>query len=314
MDRSFEGVVRIGIVYHMIFPEIADGKGPIIETASKIINNPFFTSMEVTWVKDASVKKELIQLLRSTHMEVIYGAAAPLLMEGYSLIDEDEEKRKDAIEKAKYYIDDAYLYNAKVLEVVSDSDPGEEKREEAKERLVDSLKKLCQYAKEKAKNKPLVISVETFDRTIDKKFLIGPVDEAVEIVKKVRKEYDNLGLTIDLSHLPLIGESNRKTLYTAKDYIAHIHMGNCVVKNLSTPLYGDKHPRFGVEDGETDIEELAQFLSVLAEIGYFQRSFSTELPVVSFEVKPAEGENSETIIADCEMVFREAWAKAAGKC
>ena len=52
------------------------------------------------------------------------------------------------------------------------------------------------------------------------------------------------------------------------------------------PSYGDKHPRFGAPLGENDTEALAEFLTVLFEIGYFPEAGPDPAPVVTFEVRP----------------------------
>ncbi|MCW4020929.1 MAG: sugar phosphate isomerase/epimerase, partial [Candidatus Bathyarchaeota archaeon] len=121
--------------------------------------------------------------------------------------------------------------------------------------------------------------------------------------------YDNVGLTVDLSHLPLLYETPQQAFTAAKPYLEHVHIGNCVVKDASHPLYGDQHPRFGVSGGENSVEELAEFLRVLKDVGYFNKKTATRLPVVSFEVKPAAGESSEVLIANSKRVLMEAWSK-----
>jgi sugar phosphate isomerase/epimerase len=125
----------------------------------------------------------------------------------------------------------------------------------------------------------------------------------------VREQCANFGLTLDLSHLPLLGESSEAALTQAKDYIIHAHAGNCVMRDQSHPAYGDQHPRFGAPGGENDVEELANYLRVLFKIGYFEKLLPTRRPVLTFEVKPMPGESAETIIANTKRVFAEAWAR-----
>ncbi|MEE9399125.1 MAG: hypothetical protein V3V23_02555, partial [Dehalococcoidales bacterium] len=110
----------------------------------------------------------------------------------------------------------------------------------------------------------------------------------------------------DLSHLPLMGESSDYALSAAKDYLTHVHIGNCVLKDKNHPAYGDKHPPFGIAGGENDVEEVRLFLKILMDIGYLGEGKQN---VVAFEVKPLDGESSEVVIANAKRTLMEAWAR-----
>jgi sugar phosphate isomerase/epimerase len=126
----------------------------------------------------------------------------------------------------------------------------------------------------------------------------------VAVSLDVRKEYANFGLMLDLSHLPLQGESPTYALGLARDHLVHAHIGNCVMKNAEHPAYGDNHPRFGCEDGENDVVELAEFLAELLNIGYLDPN---KRPILSFEVAPMEGESAETVVANAKRALDAAW-------
>ena len=155
----------------------------------------------------------------------------------------------------------------------------------------------------------LTVSVENFDRSLDKCFLIGPTAEAADIAREVYEEYSNSGLTIDLSHQPLLRESAQDMVLTAIDHLVHVHIGNCVVADTAHPAYGDRHPRFCCPGGVIGIDELRRFLESLIYAGYFKKSTPTAMPVVSFEVQPMAGERPEWVIAHAKRALREAWAK-----
>jgi len=90
---------------------------------------------------------------------------------------------------------------------------------------------------------------------------------------------------LDLSHLPLQGETSKEALQVIKDHVMHIHIGNCVKKE-GHPAYGDQHPRFGLPGGENDVPEIVEFLRELFHIGYLGEG---KRPVVAFEVNPCPG-------------------------
>ena len=175
--------------------------------------------------------------------------------------------------------------------------------EEAYAALVASTRELCAYAKAKGDMK---VALEVFDYDIDKKSLIGPVDLAKRYAAEICAQFDNFGLMVDLSHLPLLHETAEQSLVPVKDYIIHAHMGNCVVRDPSLPGYGDAHPRFGFPGGENDVEELTEYLRVLLQIGFLNKE---KRPIVSFEVKPFGDEDPELVIAGAKRVLNQAWEK-----
>jgi len=93
---------------------------------------------------------------------------------------------------------------------------------------------------------------------------------------------------------------------TARDHLVHAHIGNCVVKDRNHPLYGDLHPRFGVDGGENDVPELVEYLRVLRQIGYIADGKQN---VVAFEVRPHQGDTSAAVIANAKRTLLEAWAR-----
>ena len=150
------------------------------------------------------------------------------------------------------------------------------------------------------------VILEVFDYDIDKKSLIGPVSLAKRYAEEVRKEYDNFGLMVDLSHLPLLRESAEQAILPIKDFIVHAHIGNAVVKDTSYEAYGDEHPRFGFPNSENDVPGLVEFLRVLQEIGFLN---TENPPIVGFEIKPWIDEDPEIVIANAKRTLNEAWAR-----
>jgi sugar phosphate isomerase/epimerase len=309
MEKTWKGIINLGIVHPMIYPETMHGDGPILETVNQIAKDDFFGAIEVSWIKDPVVRTKVANLLDSAFIDVVYCGGPPILIQKLDLNSLDSNIRYNVVKRVKILVDEAYSLGAKIIAILSGPDVKINKREKAKSYLVHSLKEVCKYAQEKSKDYTLLISLEYFDQEQDKKLLLGPTKEAVEVVDSVSKFYENIGLTVDLSHLPLLNETPKHALTQAKPFLEHVHIGNCLLKDKNNPLYGDKHPRFGLQNGENSLEELKEFLGVLKDIGYFYKKTATRLPVVSFEVKPTEEELSEVLIANSKRVFSEAWSK-----
>ena len=303
MQESMYKFMKVGLIHCMAYPQVMKGEGPILETLQKIAEDDFFTAVEVTWIKDAKVREEVKKLLEVSHLTVAYVSQPRLLTKNLNLNSLDETQRQKAVDEVKVGVDEAYEIGAKGLAFLSGTDPGGQEREQALKLLVSSAKQICDYAKSRG---DLGIVLEVFDREIDKKCLIGPAEDARMVAEEVRKKFDNFGLMVDLSHLPLLGETPAQAIMPVKDYLVHAHIGNCILKDKEHPGYGDQHPRFGIAGGENDVKELTEYLKVLLNIGFLNPE---NPPIVSFEVKPLAGESSEVVIANAKRVLREAWAK-----
>ena len=293
----------MSIVHFMIYPETMGGTGPILETVTRILNDDFFSMIEITHIDDPSVRKEVASTIDTAHARVSFGAQPVILRGKLDLNSIDQSRRKDTVDKLLPYIDEAKEMGAKRFTVLSGPDPGADKREEARRLLIDSLMTLCSYAKERG----VSITLETFDRSVEKKSLIGPSEEALMVAREVKGKFSDFGLMYDMGHAPLLNEDPAQALRLLKEYLVHVHIGNCV-KAPGLTAYGDQHPRFGLKGGENDVTQLVQFLRGLRDIGYIPSAPQEISPVIGFELKPVPGEKSEMVMANGKRTWRKAWS------
>lgn len=304
MRDSLQSHMKVGIVHFMAFPQCGTGEGPIYDSLTKIVEDDFFSAVEITWIKDPAERRRVKSLLAASHLTVGYGAQPCLLSQKLNLNSFDPAERKKAVDQVKACTDEAAEVGAGAIAVLSGKDPGE-RRDEAMKLLLDSLRELAGYAKERG----LRLILESFDSKYDKKCLIGPAKDALAVCRGLRKDFPDFGIMVDLSHLPIQDESPKKSLGTLKKAnIAHIHIGNAV-KQQGHSLYGDLHPRFGTPGGENDVPQVVEFLRALFEIGYLSKGKGPR-PVVAFEVKPYGDETSGAVIANAKRTLMEAWARA----
>lgn len=294
----------VSIVHFMAYPETIGGDGPIIETLTEIAEDPFFTAVEVGRINDAKVRREAAKLLEQAHLRVGFGAQPILLSGKHNLNSPDRGERERALAAVKEGIDQAYELNAERLAILSGPAPTDPKaREEQLILLIDSINRICEHAEEKGR---LGITLETFDPDIAKRALIGSHRDAARVAEAVRKEHPSFGIMVDLSHLPLQRESAKVALSAVADYLVHVHIGNCVMRDSTHPAYGDEHPRFGIAGGENDVPQLIEFIEALFELDLLG---GERRPFFGFEVKPLPGEKSKVVIANAKRVFQEAWAR-----
>ena len=308
MDKRWESFANIGMVFPKLYSHANAGTGPIVENLTKVLADPFFTAMEVSYIKDDAVRKKAADYLQKSYVDIIFNGGSAFRELKIDLSNLDGDVRAAGIKNAKLLVDQAYELNASILHVVTGKDPGPADRKQALEHFVDSVKEVCRYAQEKAQKYELTISVETGDRYFDRKYLLGPTNEAVEIIREIKRDYRNVGLLLDEGHFPVMQEDPCKALWMARDYLTHIHLGNSFVKDRNAKHFGDKHLPFNVPDSEIGVEELVKFIRTLFDIGFFTSPKPTRRPVMTFEVGAYDGEPEELVIANVKRVFGEAWS------
>jgi sugar phosphate isomerase/epimerase len=303
VNEPFSHYARLGVIHFMLWPQAMSGNGPIAETVERLAADADLEAIELTRINEPATRARVRATLETARMAAAFGAQPILLGGKLNLNAPDDAARAAAIEAVKQAVDQAVELGAVGLAVLSGPDPGEAGRKAATDRLVDSLKWLCDYAAHKG-NLPIVL--ETFDRVpFGKNCVIGPNAEAAEVARRVRRDFPSFGLMIDLSHLPLQGESPQQAVAATSEFLVHAHMGNCVMRDPTHEAYGDNHPRFGVPGGENDVPELAAYLRALLDAGFLSRA---RRPVLSFEVKPLKGESPEALLAGSKRTLAAAWA------
>jgi len=301
MQEPLQDYIRVGLVHFMAFPECMGGVGPILETIEALCRDPFFEVLEITRINDESTRNSVREIAGQAGVDLCFGAQPLLLGNSLDLNHENEEERRKAIDAIGAGLNEAHSLGVPSLAVLSGSVV--EDKEAGQARLVDSLKERCDMGR----SRDIRIVLETFDQVpFGKNCLIGPTTDAVNVSEAVRAEYPDFGLMLDLSHLPLLGESSFDAIRTAGDHLVHVHIGNCAMDDPSHPAYGDMHPRFGAPGTRNGIPEVAEFLKVLLDTGYLNRD---DRKIVSFEVRPMEGEDPWAVIAGSKRVLLEAWRR-----
>jgi len=305
MDKQWSNYCTMSIVHFMAYPETIRGEGPILETVTRIAEDPFFGAIEVGWIKDPAVRKQVKRIVDTAHIQVGHGAQSALLLQKLNLNSLDDAERMKAVKQLQSSVDEAAEMGAQRVAFLSGVDPGDAERPRALEVLANSVKQVAGYARDKG----IALTLETFDRTIDKKCLIGPSPVAAEFCKTIREDHPDFGLMYDLSHMPLLYETPDAALTVLKEHLVHIHVGNSVLRP-ETPGYGDQHPRFGWPGGVNDTPQVTEFIRGLFRAGYLKEHSPTR-PWIGFEVKPQSAEEPPSlVIASAKRVWQEAWSRA----
>jgi sugar phosphate isomerase/epimerase len=312
MNGRPQDFMSVGIIHFMAFPEAGQDGGPVLETLKTLCEDDYFQAIEVTAIRDGAVRQRAIRLVRDSGKRAVFGAQPVLLAGRHDLNSTVPRVRQAALDAVRALIPQAKEWEATSLVVLSGPDPGDAERPLARTMLCASLKELCEFSR-RAAGPPVLL--ETFDRAaFARNRLIGPSEEAARIADRVHPYYRSFGLVLDLSHLPLLGETPDHALKAVRQDLRHVHIGNCVLRHRSHPAYGDQHPMFGIPEGENGVAELAAFLKALLEIRYIGDPSTADSGkagagrnIVSFEVKPFGGQTSAQVLENAKQTLDAAW-------
>lgn len=285
---------KVGIVVFMANPLIQkEDQQAIEETLSALASDPVFDLVELQPLSESGWAAAG-RVLSGSKLELAVGAQPVVLNQGYNPSSTNEGERRRAAEKLIEIAEGAAARGARAVAFCSGPDPGPEKRGAAKAALVKTAREVAARAEKLG----LTVLLETFDRDWDRRQLIGPLREAVEVAREVRGEYGNFGLLWDLSHAPLLSE-RASDLSVARGCLLHVHIG--CAKRLPDGRLVDTHPGFYRPGAINGVEEVAELLKTLLDIGY--------KGAVSFEVKPEEGQSWREPVETAKSVLYTAFAK-----
>ena len=265
---EFENNIK-SIVFSMAFPGPRNGrstqlgKAPekyMLQSVQFIIKTKFFNGIEVTIVKDPVIRHKLAEMYKENDLFVTFSAQPVQLVNENHLIDPgdisciDEVERCNAVERMKELIDEAYEIGAKQFCFLSGQDPGSEdglrKRKIALRSLTMSIKEMCLYNRQVAKEykrDPILMTLELFDRTKEKNMknqLIGPSSDARVLAEEIKIDgkFSEFGLLYDLSHMFLIYDGfdheTVEVLRGIKNFLNWAHVGNCILDKEDPLLRG----------------------------------------------------------------------------
>jgi len=282
---------KVGIVGFMAFPDTLKYKG-ILNAFKNLAYDPFFDLIEFHEIPDEDWEK-VRPILEKTGVKISLALQPDVLIGKYNPNDLNEDGRKKAVELFKRRIEKADERGINTVALCTGPYPGKEKAEESIKALEKTMRELLDFAD--TFNMDIVL--ESFDRKYDKKLLFGPLNEIAEFVRKLRENYENIGILWDLSHAPMLNETPRN-LYDVKDILMHIHIG-CTKE--TDEGYKDWHPGFYRPGAINGVNEVKELLKVLKKINY--------KGAISFEVKPEENQLPLEVVNSAKGVLYTAYAR-----
>lgn len=300
MQEPWQKYMQIGVVHPMLYPECLAGEGPLLSTLREICFDPFFEAVDVGVMFDSRQRAECAALLRDCRLTVTFACQPIQLLQGLDVNHPDPAVRRRAVEVLVGLIPQAVELGAHRLAVMSGKNVAPERRAAAVDWLLDSLRRICKAAREQA---GLPVVLEIFDYDVDKKALVGPSRMAAEIATEIRRDFPQFGLLHDQSHIYLCHEEPARHLPLLREHLVAMHLGSSVSRS-GHPLFGDTHPLFGIEGGDSDVAQVRECLKTLFDIGFLRPG---RRPVVAFEIRTPTGTDPKVSVANMKRTLARAW-------
>lgn len=237
----------------------------IADAVEQIAEEAFFTGVEIPVITKKSDRKRIGRIVRTCKFTLTMWVTWKLAEEKLNISSIDETLRKKSITRLKEYLAIAVECGASRFALVSGTDPGASVRAEAIECLHTSLCELCEAG---AAVDSLQIVLEPLDRGAHKNGLIGPTNEFVPLINRIRQLFDNISISWDTAHIALCGDDVFESLTASQDLIDGIHLSNAVL-DPSNKMFGDHHIRIG-KPGFLTIEMIASIFEKAKKIGIFK--------------------------------------------
>jgi sugar phosphate isomerase/epimerase len=283
---SYREYLKIGLNHHLLYKKLISGPKDHARTLNEVIKDKRLEILDIWIPEEEPYRTEEIKLLKESGKDIYYNVGTRKGKEAAHPSTLSPEKRKYSI--AFYKDEISRGIEAGCKKIIANSGPDvPDNRKEAFEALVDFFCEICSFVP-----KDVIVMIEPTDREMDKKKLIGPSSEAVMLAQRIHSAgCKNFASMVDMCHIPLMGEKIEHAMNVSKGYIRHIHLGNCIIKDKQNPLYGDKHPAWGLKDSEYDVEDIAKLLKTGIETRYFSKENrgSASFEMMAYEdMTPAE--------------------------
>lgn len=304
MKENIHDYCKVGIVHFMMWKDCIKGDGDH-GSVDVILNDPFFDAIELTRINDAGTRRNVASKIKASGKAVGFGAQPVLLTQKLDLNHLDEAERQKAVAGVLAVVPQAVELGARGFALLSGKNVAPDRKSEAFEQLLKSLHEIAGALRKHA-GPPLIL--ETFDQLpYGKNCLIGSNADAAVIAREMRKKFPEFGLMIDLSHLPLQGETPQQAWDAVAPYLVHAHIGNCVMEKPGHPMNGDEHPPLADPDGRNGLPELVEYLQTLLKGGFLNKKTR---PFLSLEVCVYGNLTREAAIQQSKDIVQAAWERA----
>lgn len=291
---------KLGLVHHLLYPKCTTDRDYHVETLSQFVKRDDIEALDCCIPYGQEYREcGIIDTVKNCGKDVGYALHLfPARKISLSTLNLQEREMTKLVIRDQ--IDMVAKVGATGFVFVSGADVPDNRPEARK-----AFKEFCRWFCAELKPHNIDALLEPFDRTIDKKFLYGPIDDCVQLMEELYAEgITNIGIELDIAHLPLMYEPIESSIIRCAPYLKRIHLGNCVLKDTTHPLYGDMHPPMGLDGGEIDVPELKVVLQTLLDVGYLNKE--NRKPLI-MEMQLFPGKDVKYTVDETYRRLYEAW-------
>ncbi len=300
MTDDIRNYARIGLVHHMLYPSIMADPDEHVRTLLELVKRDDIETFDCCLPYGEARRDRLIPAVRNCGKENTVFATHLFPLRKLGLPSSAPHEQAQVRMLVADMVAQAVAIGAMGFIFASGGPAPAEAGPEHYAAFADFCRWLCKELSPHG----ITALLEPFDTTIDKCFLYGSTTTCVALIESLQPEVDNLGIELDVAHLPLMGEPFDGAIRTVAPYLKRVHLGNCVLQDTSHPRYGDTHPPIGYPGGEIDVPQLTQILRSLLDVGFLNTDTRGDLLI---EMTPWPGRSvAETVRDGFERVDR-AW-------
>jgi sugar phosphate isomerase/epimerase len=292
---------RLGLNQHLLYADVITDPDEHLRTLKIALADPRLEILDMWYPWE--IKDALLPAIADSGKTMYYNMGNRAGQRSLAPAAMDDEHRaytrrvyKDELERAKL---------CKAERIITNSGPNDvAHRAQCFDHLVEFYVDLCTCAE------GMLVMIEPTDYDTSKCKLIGSSAEAADICRRVREAgCPNMASMIDLCHVPLMHETIGQAFADTGAYLAHIHLGTCVIDKAS-PFYGDKHPGVGIPGGVYGVDEFAELFRIGLANGYFGQGKRGSL---SIEMRALPGKSSEESLDLYHAAVCRAWESACAR-
>lgn len=290
--------VILGINHQFLYPESMTDEAAHTASLHRLVELRNIDAFDVWVWRGKARAAEEIAILRDCGRVINYNAGDRHGEEPFLPASPDAGERQRTYDRYLREFDYAIACGCKKIVVGSGPDYPDD-RAGAIERYAETMLRLLEQLP-----KDVTLALEPTDRDIDRYYLFGPVAETTDFIHKIRAAGgEQLGMLLDMGHIPLMHETMESAIAGLDDTMVHLHIASCAIGDPKHPLYGDKHIAWGEPGSFYTREDGVKFLRMIREKK--PEYFAHEDCTVTFEMRTITGCDQQQTL-DCFLdVWRE---------
>lgn len=299
MKLAYRDYMKIGVSHHLLYKFCIHSPESHLQTMRELLADERPEVFDL-WISNLEpFRSEEIRLIRDCGREVIYNIGDQSDRPSLCPTARERTMREYTMSVFKNGLECAM--EAGIRKTVTSSGMQHDLDDEGSfEAIRDFYCALCEFV-----GPEMRLIVEPTDYNWDKRFYIGSSAKAMRLIQAVRAcGYENIGGMVDMCHLPLMFETIPQAMCDLAGSVEHLHLGTCVRDDRSSPIFGDRHPAWGMPGTIWGKAELQQLFYEALKSGYFSK---THRGTASFEMIAYDKEQCLLSLGKFLQYVQEAW-------